>query len=228
MPVYNGESFIGESIRSVSSFLKRLGLSYEVIVVDDGSRDATRTVAQRESNHIPNVRVTGYSRNRGKGAALLHGYRHSRGDVLVFYDSDLDVPPQQIPLLLTILEKTGADIVVTNKWHPLSRTRSTRLRRLLSWGYNALVRLVTGLRLSDTQTGAKALRRSVLDTIAPKMHVKRYAFDAELLLLAAKHGYRIAEAPSLRPINLTTPFKLREMAKMLLELLSIAYRHGRV
>ncbi len=228
MPVYNGESFIGESIRSVSTFMSRLGLPFEIIVVDDGSRDGTRSEARRASKYLPNVRVTGYGRNRGKGAALLHGYRHSRGDVIVFYDSDLDVPPQQIPLLVTTLEKTGADLVVTNKWHPLSRTQATRLRRFLSWCYNALVRLVTGLRLSDTQTGAKALRRRVLDTIAPRMHVKRYAFDAELLLLAAKHGYRITEAPSLRPINLTTPFRLREMAKMLLELLSIAYRHGRV
>ncbi len=82
--------------------------------------------------------------------------------------------------------------------------------------------------MSDTQTGAKAFKKEVLDVIAPKLYTKRYAFDVELLLLASKHGFKIAEAPSLKPINLTTTFNPKDIFRMLLELLSIAYRHGRV
>ncbi|MEM1646205.1 MAG: glycosyltransferase, partial [Ignisphaera sp.] len=158
----------------------------------------------------------------------IYGYKYSRGDVVVLFDADLDIPPQQIPILLAVMMKTEADLVITNKWHPLSRTIASGLRRFLSRSYNTLVRLITGLNIRDTQTGAKAIKRHVLDTIAPKMYVKRYAFDVELLLLAAKHGYRIAEAPSLKTIKLTSSFKPREIFYMLLELLSITYRHGRI
>ncbi len=228
MPVYNGERYIAESIRAVTRTLTRYGVPHEVIVVDDGSEDGTRLEALKAAGEHVNVRVVGYGRNHGKGAAFLHGYRHSRGDVVVLFDADLDIPPQQIPVLLAVMDGVGADVVVTNKWHPQSNIVASGLRRFLSRGYNALVRLLTGLNLSDTQTGAKAFRSYVLDAVAPKVYAKRYAFDVELLLLAAKHGFRIAEAPSLKTIKLTTAFRPREIFRMLLELLSIVYRHGRV
>jgi len=228
MPVYNGERYISGSIRAVVKTLTRYGIPHEVVVVDDGSSDGTRSKALEVAAEHPNIKVVGHARNHGKGAAFLHGYRHSQGDVIVLFDADLDVPPQQIPVLLAVMRGARADVVITNKWHPLSRTRATAIRKFLSKSFNALVRLLTGLNISDTQTGAKAIKRYVLDAIAPKMYVKRYAFDVELLLLAAKHGYRIAEAPSLKTIKLTTAFRPREIFRMLLELLSIAYRHGRV
>jgi len=228
MPVYNGENYIGMSIKVIHNYLNSWGLPHEIIVVDDGSNDSTREVALRTASKLRNVRVVGYGRNKGKGAAFIYGYRHSRGDVVVLFDADLDIPPEQIPILLTIMRRTEADVVITNKWHPLSRTIASRLRKFLSKGYNALVRLLTGLKLSDTQTGAKAVKRYVLDTIVPKMYVKRYAFDVELLLLAMKHGFKIAEAPSLKTIKLTTAFKPKEIMHMFMELLSITYRHGRL
>ena len=228
MPVYNGAGYIAWSIGRVIESLGRWGYRFEVVVVDDGSRDGTLGEALAAARGLRCVRVLGYRRNRGKGFAFLYGYRHSRGDVVVLLDSDLDVPPEQVPLMLRAMEATGADVVVTNKWHPLSRTRATTLRRLLSRGFNLLVRLLTGLNLQDTQTGAKAFKRRVLDTVTPKMHVKRYAFDVELLLLAAKQGYKIVEVPSLAELRLTAAFKPREILNMLLELLSITYRHGRL
>lgn len=228
MPVFNGEKYIERSIHAVSRFLEHYGFSFEVIVVDDGSTDETKSCAEKAASSCDNVRIVGYNENRGKGAAFLYGYRHSRGDVIILFDSDLDIPPPQIPLLLAVMKRTGTDIVVTNKWHPLSRIVASPPRKLLSRSFNVLVKLITGLSLDDTQTGAKAIKRYVLDTIVPKMFAKRYVFDVELLLLAVKHGYKIAEVPSLKPIMLTTAFKPREIFYMFLEQLSIVYRHGRL
>jgi len=228
MPVFDGSSYISRSIHAVSELLKYYSFPYEIVIVDDGSRDGTRFKALEIASRYDNVRVVGYDRNLGKGAAFLYGYRYSRGDVMVLFDADLDIPPQQIPLLLAVMEGAQADVVITNKWHPFSRTVASNLRRFLSKSYNALVKLLTGLNLSDTQTGAKAIKRYVLDTIAPKMRARRYAFDVELLLLAVKHGFKIAEVPSLKDIRLSSAFRPREIARMFLELLSIVYRHGRV
>ncbi len=228
MPVYNGGHYIWFSIHMVAMYMDYYGLNHELIVVDDGSTDDTWEKACRAASQYSYVKVVGYPHNRGKGAAFLHGYKHSSGDPVVLFDSDLDIWPEQIALLLKAMKTTGADVVVTDKWHPASLTQASMLRRLLSRGFNMLVRLLTGLNLRDTQTGAKAFRRRVLDTVAPKMYAKRYAFDIELLLLAAKHGFRIAEVPSIQKIRLKAPVKPRHMYNMLLELLSIAYRHGRV
>ncbi len=228
MPAYNGEKYIEKSIKAVVETLGKYSFPHEIIVVDDGSKDNTRNKAVKASVNYSNIKVVGYTRNRGKGTAFLYGYKHSRGSIIVLFDSDLDIHPEQIPLLIAVMKKTRADIVVTNKWHPQSKTKASALRRFLSHSYNAIVRLLTGLNLPDTQTGAKAIKRHVLDTIAPQMYIKRYSFDVELLLLAAKHGYRIEQAPSLKPINLTSTFQPREIFNMLLELLSITYRHGRL
>lgn len=223
MPVYNGEAYIAESIKRVANHMENLGKPYEIIVVDDGSTDNTyKTALKNADNHTKIVR---YSKNRGKGYAFISGALRSSGNIIVLFDADLDIPLQQINILLKTMEKTGADIVITNKWHPQSKTISTPTRRFLSLAFNALVRLLTGLKIQDTQTGAKAFKRKPLLRALKYLRVKRYAFDVELLLVAHQLGYKIAQAPSLRPIKLTSRFKIREIFKMCLELLSITYRH---
>ena len=225
MPVYNGESYIDQSIDIISSVLKYYNISFEIIIVDDGSSDSTRLKASEVASKNNNVKIVGYNRNKGKGYAFIYGYKHCHGNIIVLMDADLDIPAQQIPIMLAIMRKTKADIVITNKWHPLSKTYASPLRRFLSKSYNSLVRLLTGLNLSDTQTGAKAFKRYVLDKVIPELHVKRFAFDVELLHLAKKHGFKIAEAPSLKPIRLKSSFKIGEIFNMILETLHIVYRH---
>ena len=222
IPAYRLERCIDLTIRRVSNLLDGLGLDYEIIVVDDGSPDNTWAKASNACNN-KRVRVLRYDVNRGKGYALIYGFRHSRGRRIVFFDGDLDVHEKQITVLIKGLNR--ADCVVTSKWHPASKTVASPTRRLLSKCFNLLTRLLTGLRLRDTQTGGKSFKRRVLEDVAPLLTVKRYAFDVELLTAITARGYRIAEVPALYPIVLSGRFKIREIFRMLLDLFAVTYRH---
>ena len=224
MPAYKLSGLVTRSIEAVEKVLSTNGYRYEVIVVDDGSPDDTYEHALKVSGN-PYVKVYRLPKNMGKGFALIYGFKRSRGDIVVFFDGDLDIDPRQIQLLVDTLRNNGVDIAITSKWHPQSRTTATPLRRFLSRAFNALAKLLLGLRVSDTQTGAKAFRRKALEDIARRLTIKRYAFDVELLTAATTRGYRIVEVPALWRIKLTARFKTREIIKMLLDLLAVAYRH---
>ena len=222
IPAYKLEGKIGLTVRKVSSVLEKLGVVFEIVVVDDGSPDHTYEEAS-EALDGDRVRVLRYGRNRGKGFALLYGFRHCHGDLVVFFDGDLDIHEKQIAMLLRALDVS--DCVVTSKWHRESKTVSTTYRKLLSIGFNLLTRVLTGLRLRDTQTGGKAFRRKVLEETLPLLTVKRYAFDVELLTAITAKGYKILEIPAFYPIILKRRFSTLEIFRMFLDLIAIAYRH---
>ena len=224
LPVYNGEKFIRKSIVALSKFLRSLDCSWEIIVVNDGSSDSTPHILKKLQNDFhPFLRVFGYRVNKGKGYAFRFGALRARGDVIVLHDSDLDIPPEQILVLLKAMRDSDADIVVTSKWHPKSKVTASFLRKFLSYGFRLLVRLFTGLKLRDTQTGSKAFKRGVLERILPYMRVKRYAFDVELLYLAKCFGFKIVEVPAIKPIKLGSNFSFREIFHMFIDLLAITY-----
>jgi len=220
MPAYNEGRTIEEVIRRVDSVFKQTGLKYELIVVDDGSVDDTRKKAIDCANNNSHVKVVSYRANMGKGYALKTGFAHSTGDAVIFMDSDLDIDPEQVIRYVEALEH--GDIVIASKWHPQSNVEVPLMRRFLSHGFNALVKLLTGIRVRDTQTGLKAVRRDHLGTIFSKLAIRRYAFDVELLALANLHGLKVVESPV--NIRMRGLFDLRDVWKMFLDLLEIAYR----
>jgi len=219
MPAYNEEGKIAECVAHARAHLKSLECPYEIIIVDDGSTDGTRAEAIRVSGN-PDVRVVGYDRNQGKGSAIKYGTKHVTGDLVVFMDSDADVNPDRIQQYLTLLRNN--DIALASKWHPDSRVSTPVMRRLLSYAFNRLVMLLTGLRVSDTQTGFKAFRREALDKIMNLVSVKHYAFDVELLVAAKLLRLRIVELPI--KISLTGLFSARYVLRMFVDLLGITYR----
>ncbi len=224
IPAYNLENIIHHTVKEVEEILRAYRIRYEIIVVDDGSIDNTFQQAMRTAKN-PYIKTYRLPRNMGKGHTLLYGFHKSRGDIIVFFDGDLDIDPRQIILLVNKLKNNTADIVITSKWHPASRTIATPLRKFLSKSFYALTRLLLGLKVSDTQTGAKAFKRHVLEDVAKHLTVKRYAFDVELLTAAIARGYRIVEVPALWRIRLTGKFRVREIVRMFIDLLAITYRH---
>jgi len=218
LPAFNEEENISRTIFKVKEKFEAICPDYEIIVVDDGSRDGTWTTVEKLGQK--NVQLIGYPRNQGKGYALKKGLYHATGELAFTIDSDMEVWPRELETYLTALK--SADIVIGSKRHPLSRVKTPVMRKFLSLGFIMLEHLLTGVKASDTQAGVKAARSRALYTILPLLAVKRYAFDAELLAVASLVGLRIRELPV--DIELKASFRPTQIMRMLLDLLGIAYR----
>lgn len=219
---YNEGNVIGDAIDKVDLVMMKTGWSYEIIIVDDGSLDDTRQKAVKYRDEKGNgcLKVVGYEKNMGKGNAIIAGFAHAAGDFVVFIDSDLDVDPKLIPSYVEALKTS--DIAVASKWHPQSHTVVTLKRKVLSFGFNVLSKLLTGIKLKDTQTGLKAFRRRVLERMAPKFVVKRYAFDLELMSACNHCGFKIVDLPV--DVHIKSMVSFKEIFRMTLDMFQIAYR----
>lgn len=219
---YNEGKVIEDAIRRVVEVMKRAGYSFEVIVVDDGSQDDTKDKAVKyiEASGDRRVKVLSHEKNLGKGSAIKTGFINSRGRYIVILDGDLDVDPELIPSYVKALQEN--DVAVASKWHPMSRTAVLLKRKVLSFGFNALAKIFTGIKLRDTQTGLKALKREVLERLLSKLVVDRYAFDLELVAACNHNGYKIVELPVNARIYNMVGF--RDILRMAIDLLKITYR----
>ena len=198
MPLYRLAATAEGNLRTVADLFESHGVNVEIVPVDDGSGDGTDAVLRGLSadgyGHVA-IKPVVCRRNGGKGSALRAGFEASTGRFVMLLDGDLDIHPKQTPLFFEQMVSKGADVVVGSKRHPRSVVQYPWHRRLVSLCYFTAVRLAFGLKITDTQTGMKLFRRETLGYALGRMLVKAYAFDLELLAIAAQHGARIAEAP---------------------------------
>lgn len=195
IPAYDEASRIGPTLHATAACMDGFGCPYEILVVDDGSRDATRAVSEQVAGELGSVRVIGYELNAGKGHAIVEGARTAKGRLVLFLDADLEVHPRQLRVLYEAMQEADAEVGIGSKVHSDSQVDYPRKRQVMSWGYYAIVRLCFGLPVRDTQTGLKLFRKDVLDGVVPRMLVKRFAFDLEALVIAHRLGFRVVEAP---------------------------------
>ena len=202
MPVFNLSSTIGKNLEDTAALFAAHGVRAELVPVDDGSLDGTWDAVEKAAAKIGDsedsivvCRPVRLSSNSGKGAALKAGFEASSGEYVLLLDGDLDIHPKQTPLFFAEMKSSGADVVVGSKRHPMSVVQYPWHRRIVSWAYFTLVRLFIGMKITDTQTGMKLFRREILGEALARMLVKAYAFDLELLAIAAGRGAKISEAP---------------------------------
>ena len=197
VPAYGEERTITQDIKRLEETLKKIRYSYEIIVVVDGRR----TPDDRSYEHAlavssKTVRVYGYEVNRGKGYAVRYGMARSSGNIVAFIDSGMEISPNSFSLALEHFEWYKADVIIGSKRHPASRVHYPLTRKILSVGYQCGVWVLFGLKVRDTQVGMKIFRRELLERVLPRLLVKRYAFDVEMLAVAYALGYRrMYEAP---------------------------------
>ena len=220
IPAYNEEDSIETALGTLDGVVKDKRLPYEIVVVNDGSKDKTLSRAITYASRNGHVKVISYTQNEGKGYAVRTGFMQTKGDVVVFADSDMDIDLGTVSKYVDALDH--GDIVVATKWHPDSVVNMPLSRKILSHGFNVLVKLLTGAKLKDTQVGLKVMKRSAFANIFPRLCVKRYAFDIELLAVASLYGLRIVQMPA--QIRISGSFRLKEVFKMFQDLLGIAYR----
>jgi len=223
-PVYNGAASIEANLREIVAALEMYERPFEVIVVCDGSTDGSADAARRVGDD--RVRVLRYEENAGKGHALLHGLAEARGRLVGWLDSDLDIAPSVIVAAARRFDAGLVDAVVGSKRHAASQVTYPLLRRVYSWGFQLLVRLLFRVNVPDTQVGAKVFRREMIDTVSPLLLVKRYAFDLEVLAVGADFGFdRVEEVPIELEYRFSgTSVSWRAVYQMLLDTLAIAYR----
>lgn len=226
VPAYKQEKTIKKDLENINSVLSE-GLNdrdFEIICVIDGVVDNTREEAEKVKSS--RVKVVGYKTNKGKGYAVRYGIVRSSGDLVSFLDAGMDISPKGIMMLMAHMDWYNADIIVGSKRHPVSRVNYPFLRHVLSIGYHLGVKLLFGLPLSDTQSGIKIFKRSVLEKVLPRLLVKRYAMDIEMLAVAKKLGFnRIYEAPiEVTFDKRTSSISWKTTLKMALDTLAIFYR----
>lgn len=231
VPAYKKEKTILRDLKRIKSVLDKLRYKTELICVVDGMGDKTFQNAKKLSGKFKNVKTVGYETNRGKGYAVRFGMAKSKGDIIAFIDSGMDLNPNGLSMLLEHFEWYKADIIVGSKRHPVSKVAYPWQRRLMSLGYQMLVRILFGLKIRDTQVGLKIYRREVLEKVLPRLLVKTFAFDIEILSVANYLGFkRIFEAPvdiSLdfgKASTITDKKFIKTIFLMVLDTLAVFYR----
>ncbi len=226
VPAYHQEKTIAKDLRRIESVLRQIRLPYEIICVVDGLVDKTYEKAQKLTS--PTLKVVGYEVNRGKGHAVRYGMRSAKGDYVAFIDAGMELNPNGLSMILEHLEWYGADIIVGSKRHPASKVNYPLIRRITSWGYQMVVRLLFGINVTDTQVGLKIFKKEVLQKTLPRLLVKQYAFDVEMLAVAYHLGFqKIFEAPVQIKYNfkdLTHASTLKSIYYMLWDTLAVFYR----
>lgn len=195
MPAFNEGHHIYENLRETHGVFRKSGRSFEIILVDDGSADATTVEARRAAADFGSIVTLRLDRNRGKGNALREGFKMAKGDYVIFLDADLDLHPAQIRSLFRAMRDKKADVMIGSKHHPESSLEYPLPRKVMSRVYAAALKSLFGLPLRDTQTGLKIFTHASLEKAFPKVLCDRYAFDVELLAHAHEAGFHVAEAP---------------------------------
>lgn len=230
IPAYNEASRIESTLVHVLRYLEQQDYLSEIIIVDDGSQDATYGVVRnmRTPNRTP-IRLHQFKANRGKGAAVKFGMGElASGEYRLFYDADASTPIEEVDRIWAEFD-AGADIVIGSRSLPESNVevRQAWYREFMGRTYNRILKALSLTDFVDTQCGFKAFTAASANCVFTRQTVNRFSFDVELLYIAAKHGLNIRELP-VRWINsrASRVSPVRDSARMFWDLILIHYRNG--
>jgi glycosyltransferase involved in cell wall biosynthesis len=231
IPAYNEAARIGPTLAAAAAWIARQGWSSEILVVDDGSRDATATVAAEFGRRSPvPVRLLGNGRNRGKGYSVKHGVLEADGDFILVSDADLSTPIEDLPRLLALVEAGDCDLAIGSRGLPGSRIEVHQpwWREAMGRTFNRILRVITRLPFRDTQCGFKVLRRATALPLFRAARIERFAWDVEILHLARRAGLRVREVPvRWRNSADSRVHPVRDAARMFADTLRILWRDRR-
>lgn len=225
VPVYRCKT-IDRDLKTIEKFLGETSYPYEIICVVDGlkdTKDKSKILAKKVLSE--KIKVFSYKVNRGKGYAVRFGMARAKGGLIAFIDAGGDLHASGISLALEHMKWYCADIIVGSKRHKASRVNYPFKRRVLSIAVQLATRFVFGVNVSDTQTGLKVFRREVLEQVLPRLVVKRWAFDLEILTVANRLGFkRIYESPVEISYNFASNVGGRAVLNFAIDYLAIFYR----
>jgi len=197
MPAYNESSRIGDSVLQIRDYFKGRPERWELIVVNDGSKDNTKEVAEALQREVPQMRLINFDQNGGKGRAVREGVLVSQGEFILIADADLSAAMSEYDRLWQALSKNGEAGVIGSRaiGGDDCVVKQRLLRKFSGRCFNLLVRLLILRQYSDTQCGFKLFRRAPLLDIFKTQVLDGFSFDIEILYIAQKKGYKVAEIP---------------------------------
>jgi len=225
VPAYNCPT-IKRDLKIIEKYVKDLNRPYEIICVVDGSsrfRDSTKIKAR--SARSKTIKIYTYSPNRGKGYAVRYGMARAKGGIIAFIDAGNDLNASGIGMALEHMKWYNADIIIGSKRHKASKINYPLRRKVLSFVAQQAVKLCFGINVTDTQAGLKIFRREVLEKVLPRLAVKRWLFDLEVLVVASRLGFnRIYESPVEITYNFASNVKLSSFISSAIDYFAIMYR----
>ena len=230
IPAYNEESRLPKSFDQILAWLKGQQLKFqEVIVVDDGSRDATSAVVDEYSKPPSPIRLLRNPGNRGKGYAVRHGMLDAAGDWILYTDADLSTPIEEVEKLHSAVAQGNAAVAIGSRAvdRSLVGVHQSFFREYSGRFFNVVMRSLTGLDFRDTQCGFKLYRSDAAKAIFSRQEQDGFSFDVEDLVIAKKLGLRAVEVP-VRWSNVEgTKVTLAQGMKSFTDLLQIRKDHLR-
>lgn len=231
IPAFNEEARLSALLETLAttarSAVERAGMELiETLIVDDGSTDRSRAMLEEAGEGEARVKpVLDFEQNRGKGAAFATGVAQARGDYVLLADVDLSTPLEELPKLTAAIHE-GADIAIGSRAVPGAVVeRGPRHRKVTGSAFNGAVRLLTGLRLRDTQNGFKLFPAEAAKRLLAEQRCPGFAFDVELLMRADRAGLKIAEVPILYLHDSRSSVRVASASvEMLRDVSGLAYR----
>ena len=195
IPAYNEQARLKRFVPGIVEFLRSKEQPFEIVIVNDGSRDDTATVARELSKKFPMLRLIDLTPNRGKGAAVKAGMLDARGQYVLFTDADQSTPIAEVDKLLAKMEHSGYDMAIGSRSMPGARVEQPQAwyRALAGKLFGTGTRLLCIHGVHDTQCGFKVMRHEVAQKVFPRVTSTTAIFDIEMLVVATREGFRVAE-----------------------------------
>lgn len=196
IPTYNEEEIIEKNLLKLYDFLKQnfINVTWQIVVADNKSTDRTAEIVKNLAKKLPRIKYF-YLNKKGKGIAVKSTWQNFEADIYCFMDADLATDLSSLPNLIKAVSVEGYDVALGARFLKESIVKRSILRRLFSFGYHLLTKILIGTKIKDLPCGFKAINKKVKVEILPWVKNNEWFFDSELVLLAEKEGFKIKEVP---------------------------------
>jgi dolichyl-phosphate beta-glucosyltransferase len=198
VPAFNEETRLPSSLARILEYLRQKDFSFaEVLVVDDGSRDGTAALVERQRRENPIIRLIRNPGNHGKGYSVRHGMLQAKGEWILSTDADLSAPIEELDKLFDAVDHAGAQVAIGSRAldRSLVGVHQSALREMSGRVFNVVMRVITGLPFRDTQCGFKLFRADAARAIFSRQRLEGFSFDVEDLVIAKVQGISAIEVP---------------------------------
>lgn len=226
IPAFNEAGRILKTLRAAYSYLTSRYSKFEIIVVDDGSSDATASVVSTFAQTNPAVRVISLQHNQGKGAAVREGILAAEGDLILFTDADGSTPIEELERLEAALKNTHSDFAIGSRAmrSNVTQVKTRIIRKVLGRAFNLAVNILAVPKIRDTQCGFKLFKKDIAKTLFAKQRFPRFSFDLEVLWKANRLGFKAIEVPvNWHHVTGSKVSVLKDGIRMLVDALKLAF-----